>query len=299
MPRANRTFLPGRIWHITHRCHKKEFLLKFRKDKRLWLKWARRAKSRYGLTILNFMITSNHIHMLVTTGRDARERRLQQGRRQSQETISRALQLIEARVAQEFNVRKDRRGAFWEDRYHATAIESGVQLARCLTYIDMNMVRAGVIKHPGEWPFCGYHELAQELATQRDQDRAHEHERERAHGLTRKPTPPRPRCRTRLVDSRELLELTGARDIRTLHRMRSAWIGAAIRKGELDREPVWTESVAVGSEEYLWQFQEESGRKIGVAEIEADGASNGLTVLRQTRRNPVCVLRGKNAGFGP
>lgn len=28
MPRANRCFLPNHVWHITHRCHKKEFLLK-------------------------------------------------------------------------------------------------------------------------------------------------------------------------------------------------------------------------------------------------------------------------------
>jgi len=27
MPRANRYFLPDHVWHITHRCHKKEFLL--------------------------------------------------------------------------------------------------------------------------------------------------------------------------------------------------------------------------------------------------------------------------------
>jgi len=34
MPRANRYFLPGYIWHITHRCHKKEFLLKFSTDRK-------------------------------------------------------------------------------------------------------------------------------------------------------------------------------------------------------------------------------------------------------------------------
>ncbi len=27
MPRANRHFLPGQIWHLTHRCHEKAFLL--------------------------------------------------------------------------------------------------------------------------------------------------------------------------------------------------------------------------------------------------------------------------------
>jgi len=29
MPRAYRHYTPGYVWHITHRCHKKEFLLKF------------------------------------------------------------------------------------------------------------------------------------------------------------------------------------------------------------------------------------------------------------------------------
>ncbi len=29
MPRAHRHFLPGHVWHITHRCHKQEFFLKF------------------------------------------------------------------------------------------------------------------------------------------------------------------------------------------------------------------------------------------------------------------------------
>jgi len=32
MARAKRHFSPGYIWHITHRCHKQEFLLKFLKE---------------------------------------------------------------------------------------------------------------------------------------------------------------------------------------------------------------------------------------------------------------------------
>jgi len=37
MPRAHRYFLPGHIWHITHRCHKQVFLLKFVKYRQCWL----------------------------------------------------------------------------------------------------------------------------------------------------------------------------------------------------------------------------------------------------------------------
>jgi len=52
--------------------------------------------------------------------------------------------LIAARTGQEFNQRKDRKGAYREDRYHATAVE---------------MVRAGDAEHPSEWAFSGYSEV--------------------------------------------------------------------------------------------------------------------------------------------
>ena len=56
-------------------------------------------------------------------------------------------------------MRKNRMGAFWQDRYHATAVENNRHLRQCITYIDMNMVRAGVVEHPAQWEFCGYTEI--------------------------------------------------------------------------------------------------------------------------------------------
>ena len=109
MPRAHRHFLPDQVWHITHRCHQKAFLLKFARDRQRYLRWLFEAKKRFGLCVLNYMVTSNHIHLLV---KDTR-----------QPAISQSMQLITGRTAQEYNQRKQRQGAFWEDRYHATAIE--------------------------------------------------------------------------------------------------------------------------------------------------------------------------------
>ena len=51
------------------------------------------------------------------------------------------------------------KGAFREDRYHATAIESDRHLLRCLVYIALNMVRTGIVSHPAEWSFGGYNEV--------------------------------------------------------------------------------------------------------------------------------------------
>ena len=94
MPRANRHFLPGQLWHITHRCHEKAFLLKFARDRRRYLRWLFEARKRFGLCVLNYVVTSNHIHLLVKdTGEGV---------------IASSIQLVAARTAQEYNLRRVR-----------------------------------------------------------------------------------------------------------------------------------------------------------------------------------------------
>ena len=122
MARAKRHYIPGQVWHLTHRCHKREFLLKFVKDRRRWTQWLFEAKKRYGLVILDYTVTSNHIHLLVVDDGD-------------RDTIPKSIQLVAGRSAQEYNQRKKRKGVYWEDRYHATAVETGEHLLRCLVCI--------------------------------------------------------------------------------------------------------------------------------------------------------------------
>jgi len=47
MARANRHYTPDCAWHITHRCHQREFLLKYIKDRQRWLLWLYEAKKRF------------------------------------------------------------------------------------------------------------------------------------------------------------------------------------------------------------------------------------------------------------
>jgi len=78
------------------------------------------AKKRYDLVILDYTVISNHIHLLVV---DDKERGV----------IPNSIKLIAGRTGQEFNQRKNRKGAFWEDRYHATAaVEDSDHLLQCL-----------------------------------------------------------------------------------------------------------------------------------------------------------------------
>lgn len=235
MPRANRYFLPGYAWHITHRCHKREFLLKFDKDKQNWKKWLFEAKKRFGLQILNYTITSNHIHLLVFS-------------EENSEAIPQSIQLVAGRTAQAFNHRKERRGAFWEDRYHATVVDTETYLLRCMLYIDLNMVRAGVVDHPRDWHFTGFHEIV---------------------------SPPQ---RYRLIDRKKLLELFGGTDETTLTQDYPSWIEEAIG-AEVMRNPDWTESIAVGTKSFVESIEEQLGSRASGRSI-IDKGING-SVLRE------------------
>ena len=69
MPRADRHFLPDHVCHITLHCHQREFLLTFARHREPYLLWLFETKKRFGLGVLNDMVTSNHIHLLVKDAR--------------------------------------------------------------------------------------------------------------------------------------------------------------------------------------------------------------------------------------
>ena len=257
MPRANRLFLPGHVWHITHRCHRQQFLLKFARDRQRWLYWLYQARKRFGLCVLNYIVTSNHIHLLV--------------RDEGRGEIPASMQLIAGRTAQEYNRRKLRRGAYWEDRYHATAVDSEGYLARCMTYIDMNMVRAGAVKHPGDWPASGYVEIQQ---------------------------PPQ---RYRIIDQAALLALFGTQDLKIFQQAHRQWAEQALAENDAARDPRWSEALAVGSESFVRQFQQDMGLAGSHREVtpQGDGYRLGETDAAYSSNfgGEMVALRAENSVF--
>ena len=236
MPRASRHFLPGQLWHITHRCHEKSFLLKFARDRRRYLGWLFEAKKRFGLCVLNYVVTSNHVHLLV---QDTGER-----------VVAQSMQLVAGRTAQEYNQRKVRQGAFWEDRYHSTAVEADEHLHRCLVYIDLNMVRAGVVRHPAEWAHGGYREI---------QD------------------PPE---RYTLIELADLSTSCGFASVADFQRAHRQWVEEALAREAVRRDARWSEAIAVGSEAFVEKVKRELGMKAKHRDVDE---ADGTCVLREPR----------------
>jgi putative transposase len=248
MPRANRYFIPSHVWHITHRCHRSDFLLKFSRDRKRWRYWLFEAKKRFGLSVLNYIVTSNHIHLLVKdTG---------------QNVIPRSMQLIAGRTAQEYNQRKNRKGAFWEDRYHATAIDTEGYISQCLVYIDMNMVRAGVVSHPSDWANSGYREIQNPLD------------------------------RYGVIDYLALMKLLSINNLTQLQSEHRGWIEAELKKDSAVRKQLWSESLAVGSKAYVEGIKESLGLSAKARQIEKQ---DGLYRVRESRASYTCDFDIENS----
>ena len=232
MPRAHRHYIPGCVWHITHRCHKQEFLLRFEKDRKRWGHWLFEAKKRYGLCVLNYIVTSNHIHLLVVDTK--------------KDVIPKSLQLIAGRTAQEFNQRKSRKGAFWEDRYHATAVETNEHLTKCLVYIDLNMVRAGVVKHPSEYRMSGFNEIQ---------------------------NPPK---RYAVIDGRALRDFFAVSDPEHFRQEHRSWVDAELKGDAEKRNSLWSESLAVGSKGFVEKIQQQLGVRAKGRSVVLEKEGNAL-----------------------
>jgi len=94
-------------------------------------------------------------------------------------------------------------------------------LLKCLVYIDLNMVRAGVVGQPCEWPYCGYNEIQE------------------------------PKRKNVLISYERLRELLGFETydrVKTGHRK---WVESCLENGNNFRDEKWTSSIAVGSEDFI------------------------------------------------
>ena len=53
MPGSNRYFVPSYAYHLTHRCHNREFLLRFAKDRDRYRMLLREAVLEFGVSLLD------------------------------------------------------------------------------------------------------------------------------------------------------------------------------------------------------------------------------------------------------
>ena len=132
------------LFHITVRCLQQNFYFQQDEDFLEYLKVLERARTKYGFKLHAYCITSNHVHLLLSTP--------------TEDNLSLVMQYINGQYAKNYNRRHGRTGYFWSGRFFSTIIETEKQLLNTILYIELNMVRCGVIKHPKKWKWSSYNQ---------------------------------------------------------------------------------------------------------------------------------------------
>ena len=74
-------------------------------------------------------------------------------------SLSELVREIKQTFSRYYNKRHNRRGTLWGERFKSLIVEDGKALIDCLAYIDLNPLRANIVKRPEDyrWSSLGYH----------------------------------------------------------------------------------------------------------------------------------------------
>ena len=143
MARLPRFVIPGQPQHVIQRGNNRDAIFVADEDYQYYLQKLDDACKKYDCSIHAYVLMTNHVHLLMTP--------------HSENGISKVMQYIGRYYVQYFNFQYQRTGTLWEGRYKATLLDSESYLLTCSRYIELNPVRAGMVKNPTDYPWSSYH----------------------------------------------------------------------------------------------------------------------------------------------
>ena len=146
MPRRARVVVPNMPVHVIQRGHDRDAI--FFRDDDYWryLNDLKLASSKTGCAVHAYVLMTNHVHLVVTP--------------KDEQGLGELMRSVGSRYVRFINLCYKRRGTLWEGRYRSALIESERYLMTCYRYVELNPVRANMVRDPAGYPWSSYHHNA-------------------------------------------------------------------------------------------------------------------------------------------
>lgn len=142
MSRKPRFNLPQIPQHIIQRGNNREPCFYSVEDYQYYLQILSEVASINECEIHAYVLMTNHVHILATPKQPY--------------VISYMMQDLGRKFVRYMNKKHERTGTLWEGRYKSSLIETDSYLLTCMRYIEMNPVRAEMVKAPAEYQWSSY-----------------------------------------------------------------------------------------------------------------------------------------------
>jgi putative transposase len=144
MPRKPRKKSSTGIYHIIMRGVNKQAVFKDNQDCGTFLKMLRESKDTYDFEIFAFCLMGNHVHLLI---------------QEINVSVSIILKAICSSYVYYFNIKYDRCGHLFQERFRSEPVENEQYFMTVLRYILQNPVKAGLVKKAEDYPWSSYRNL--------------------------------------------------------------------------------------------------------------------------------------------
>jgi putative transposase len=135
-------YVPGMPYHIVQRGNNREPCFLEPENYQFYLELWQTISLRYGVAVHAYCLMTNHVHSLATP--------------EYSTSISNTMKVVGSRYAQYINCKYQRTGTLWEGRHRSSLVQSERYLLVCYRYIELNPVRAGMVKQPEEYQWSSY-----------------------------------------------------------------------------------------------------------------------------------------------
>lgn len=141
MSRPLRIEFPGAVYHVTSRGDRRESIFVDDHDRRGFLDTVAQALSRFDAEILAYCLMSNHYHFVLHT---------------RQANLSLLMRQINGVYTQAFNRQHNKVGHLFQGRFKAILVDREAYLLEVCRYVELNPVRARMVKNPEAWAWSSY-----------------------------------------------------------------------------------------------------------------------------------------------
>ena len=142
MARLPRLTVPGYPHHIIQRGNNRQVIFSSAADFQMLLSLLEENAQKFGVAVHAYVLMDNHFHLLATPS--------------TAEGLPQMMQAVGRRYVRYFNDRQGRTGTLWEGRYRSTVIDTERYLLACMAYIDLNPVRAGLVRDAAAYPWSSH-----------------------------------------------------------------------------------------------------------------------------------------------
>jgi putative transposase len=141
MSRPLRIEFPGAVYHLTSRGDRREPIFVDDEDRETLLAIVAHALDRFDAVALAYCLMGNHYHFALHT-RAA--------------NLSRLMRHINGVYTQAYNRRHGLVGHLFQGRFKAVLVDTESYLLEVCRYVDLNPVRAQMVRAPDRWPWSSY-----------------------------------------------------------------------------------------------------------------------------------------------